>query len=122
MAELWDPILDWTGAICILVGAMLCLIAAIGLVRLPDVLNRMHAATKPQTLGLVLLSIGLSVTIREPAAAAMLFVVASLQLLSAPVSAQMVARTSYRSGDYDRTAIMHEDDDAGPAQWPTDNA
>ena len=43
-------VLDLIGAVLILIGALLCLIAAIGLLRLPDVLSRMHAATKPQTL------------------------------------------------------------------------
>jgi len=46
-----------------LVGALLSLIAAIGLHRLGDVLSRMHAATKPATLGIVVLGLTLLLNI-----------------------------------------------------------
>ena len=47
----WTQVADLAAAVCILLGAVLALIAAIGVVRLPDLLTRMHAATKPQVLG-----------------------------------------------------------------------
>ena len=61
----WEPVLDVVGGVLILLGAALALTAAIGLVRLPDVLNRMHAASKPQTLGFLLLCVGLSLILRD---------------------------------------------------------
>ena len=42
----------------ILLGAILCLISAIGVLRLPDVYTRMHAASKASTLGVVLILVG----------------------------------------------------------------
>lgn len=42
-------------------GAVLLLIGAVGLLRLPDFYSRTHAATKPDTLGLVLILLGLAV-------------------------------------------------------------
>ena len=59
--------LDVLGSVMILIGAGFTLTAAIGLVRLPDVLNRMHAASKPQTLGFLLLCGGLAVVLRGSA-------------------------------------------------------
>ena len=43
---------------CLLAGAFLCLTAGLGLVRFPDVLSRMHAGTKPQVLGVLLVMVG----------------------------------------------------------------
>ena len=52
----------------VLLGAFLCFAAAVGLVRFPDVLSRMHAATKPQTLGLILFAVGVELSLRSWAA------------------------------------------------------
>jgi len=94
----WGTVFDVIGALALLLGALLCLAAAVGLVRFPDVLTRMHAATKPQTLGLLLVVAGVAISLREPRALGLLFVVAVLQLLTAPVAAHMVGRTAYRTG------------------------
>ena len=54
----WDTAFDIASACCLVAGALLGLAAAIGLVRFPDLLSRMHAATKPQVLGLLLVVLG----------------------------------------------------------------
>ena len=51
----WVEIADLASLACLLVGAVLALIAAIGLVTFPDLLTRMHSATKPQVVGLLFL-------------------------------------------------------------------
>ena len=56
----WTTVLDVVGAVLLLLGALLCLAGAIGLMRFPDTLSRLHAATKPQTLGLILVLTGLA--------------------------------------------------------------
>ena len=53
-------------AACLLLGALLTLIAAIGILRFPDVLTRMHSATKPQVLGLLVVLVGLGLRLRDP--------------------------------------------------------
>lgn len=79
-------------------GAAFMLVAAVGIVRMPDLLMRMHAATKAGTLGagLVLLSVGtfygdLGIAIR--ALATIFFLV-----MTAPVAAHLIGRAAYRSG------------------------
>lgn len=94
----WGAAWDVVGALILVLGAVLCLAAALGLVRFPDVLTRMHAATKPQTLGLLLVVTGVAVSLREPRTLGLLFLVAVLQLLTAPVAAHMVGRTAHRTG------------------------
>lgn len=100
---------DVIGACVVILGVLLCLGAAIGLVRLPDVLSRMHAATKPQTLGLVVLLTGLGISIRDPALIGLLVVTGVLQMLTAPISAHLVARTSYRTRQF-RTDVTDPDE------------
>jgi len=85
-------------SVLVLGGAGFCLIAAIGLVRFPDLYVRMHAATKAGTLGagLAFLAVivgsgDLGTIIR--ALAAVLFL-----LLTAPIGAHLLARAAYASG------------------------
>ena len=91
-------VLDLAGAAAVLLGAFLCFTAAVGLVRFPDVLSRMHAATKPQVLGLMLVALGLALVLREARASAILVLVVLAQMLTAPVAGHMVGRASYRAG------------------------
>jgi multicomponent Na+:H+ antiporter subunit G len=92
------------GALLIL-GALFALIAAIGVVRFPDVLTRMHAATKPQTLGMLLILSGLALRIENPQDLTLLVIVMVFQLVTAPVSAHMVGRAAFRTGQVDRASL-----------------
>lgn len=94
----WDGVLDVLGWACVLGGAFLSLAAGVGAVRFPDLLARMHAATKPQVLGVLLMMLGLALRLRNGPIIWMLVLVALFQLLTAPVSAHMVARAGYRTG------------------------
>lgn len=82
----------------LLVGVFLAVVAAVGLVRLPDVLSRMHAATKPATLGLLLITVGAALRMPDAGDAVKLLLVAAFQFLTAPVAAHMIGRAAYRSG------------------------
>jgi multicomponent Na+:H+ antiporter subunit G len=94
---MWTHLADLAGALFLLLGALLTFAAAVGVLRLPDSLSRMHAATKPQSLGLLLILIGVGLTLRDLRIVGLLIVVASLQLLTAPVAGHMVGRTAYRT-------------------------
>lgn len=88
---------DVLSAALLLSGTALALAAAVGLLRLPDLFSRMHAATKPATLGLLLVTVGAAVRVPDGGDASMLLLVAALQLLTAPVAAHMVGRAAYRA-------------------------
>lgn len=107
-----ESVLDIIGSVLILIGASFTLTAAIGLVRLPDVLNRMHAGSKPQTLGFLMLCVGLSLVLREGSATAMLAVAACLQLVTSPVATQVMAKAAYRTGQY-RADLVIDDGERG---------
>ena len=91
---------------CLLAGAFLCLTAGLGLVRFPDVLSRMHAGTKPQVLGVLLVMVGGAIRLQGMAAAWMLLLVAAFQLLTAPVSAHMISRVAYRRRHVRRDLLL----------------
>lgn len=82
----------------LLVGASLGLIAGIGLHRLPDLFSRMHAATKPATLGLVLTLLGVAFVLGDASATAKLGAVIILQFVTAPISAHLIGRSAYVAG------------------------
>ncbi|WP_016907072.1 monovalent cation/H(+) antiporter subunit G [Streptomyces xiaopingdaonensis] len=101
----WAAVVDWTGAVLMLLGALLCLVAGIGLIRLPDVLTRMHAATKPQALGLLFVLGGAALWLRTAVDVTTLIVIAIFQLVTTPVAAHMVGRAGYR-GRLDRQRLV----------------
>lgn len=90
-------VLDVLSAVCLLLGAALSLAAGIGVLRFPDVLSRMHAASKPQVLGLLLVLIGVGLRLRTGFDITTLVLVAVFQLATAPVAAHMVGRSAYRT-------------------------
>jgi multicomponent Na+:H+ antiporter subunit G len=100
---------DLAGAALVLLGAFLCFAAAVGLARFPDVLSRMHAATKPQTLGLILVAAGVELSLRTWAAFGTVVLIAALQLATAPVAAHLVGRTVYRSNQVRHDLLQRDD-------------
>lgn len=79
-------------------GLLLAVIAAIGLNRFSDVLMRMHATSKPQTLGLMLVFTGVSLAVGSWSLAGLLLVVLLAQMLTVPVASTMVGRAAFRRG------------------------
>lgn len=88
---------DILTAIVLVLGSLFCFVAALGMLRLPDTVIRMHAATKAGTLGAGFILVGeaifymdLSITLR--ALATIIFL-----LLTAPVAAHLIGRAAYYS-------------------------
>ncbi len=101
----WESVLDLASLILILIGALLCLTAAIGLLRFRDVPTRLHAATKPQVLGLLIICVAIALSVRSWPVVAFLVPVALIQLATAPLSAHMVGRQAYRNGTIDEVGL-----------------
>jgi multicomponent Na+:H+ antiporter subunit G len=99
--------MDYLTAALVLAGGLFGFIAALGMLRLPDMITRMHASTKAGTLGAGLILAAVAVHFTEVgitlrAAAAILFL-----LLTAPVAAHVIGRAAYRCGIllWDRTWV-----------------
>lgn len=93
----WDLVADIGTGIFVLGGAVLCFFGGVGLLRFPDMLSRLHAATKPQILGMIFIFIGVAIHLRIPAAIGMLLLIALFQVTTAPVAGHMLARAAYRT-------------------------
>lgn len=92
--------------VLVLLGAVLCLVAAIGVLRFRDVPTRLHAATKPQVLGLMLICLAIALTSRSWPVAGMLVVVLIVQFSTAPLSAHIIGRQAYRNGTIDENSLF----------------
>lgn len=90
--------IELIASVLVVAGAALALLAAVGLQRFDDVFARMHAATKPATLGLLLILSGAAFMLPIPGAVAKLFLVILLQFITAPIAAHLVGRAAFRTG------------------------
>lgn len=115
---------ELVASVLLLSGVGLSVIAAVGIHRFPDVFARMHAATKPVTLGLLLVLVGTAVRVGG-GDVGILLLVAAFQLVTAPVSAHVLARAAYRSGDQldpgtrvDELAEARREGGSDPAEPP----
>ncbi|MDO5743590.1 MAG: monovalent cation/H(+) antiporter subunit G [Micrococcaceae bacterium] len=101
-----DTVIDVVAGTFMVVGCLMSLAAGIGMLRFPDLLSRLHAATKPQVLGLLLLLAALGLELRSWVVLPVLLLAWLLQLLTAPVSAHMVGRAGYRTRHLRRETLI----------------
>lgn len=101
--------LDVLASVLVLCGSVLALTAAIGVVRFPDTLSRMHAATKPQVLGLLLVLIGAAIRLRGHPDVGMLILAGIFALITAPVVANRVGQLAYREQSF-RDDLLTKDE------------
>lgn len=104
-----DWFLDVLSAVFLVVGALFSVAAGIGLLRFPDVLARMHAATKPQVFGLMLVIGAIALAERSWGVLLTLMPILLFQMLTAPISAHMIGRAGYRAGNVD-DEYLHVDE------------
>ncbi|MDZ7753511.1 MAG: monovalent cation/H(+) antiporter subunit G [Gammaproteobacteria bacterium] len=88
--------MTFLGNLLLLVGGLFCLLGALGLVRMPDVYNRIQAGTKAVTMGSLCILAG--VGLLYPTWWPKLVAVALFILLTNPVGSSAIARALYRSG------------------------
>ncbi|MFJ2368232.1 monovalent cation/H(+) antiporter subunit G [Microbacterium sp. NPDC087665] len=108
-----DTVIDVAVLVLILLGALLCLSAAVGLLHFRDVPSRLHAATKPQVLGLLFICLAVALSQRSVGGILVgLLLVAPIVLMqfaTAPLSAHIVGRQAYRNGSADQRNLVVDD-------------
>lgn len=100
---------DIVVSILILSGSLMAFTAAIGLLRFPDTLTRMHAATKPQTLGLLLVLCGAVIRLWGSVDVGMLILAGVFAVITAPVIAHRVGKLAYQEQRM-RDDLIREDE------------
>lgn len=110
--------LDVLSAVMILLGSLIALTAAIGIVRFPDTLRRMHAATMPQVVGLILILVGAAIALRGNVDVWMMMLAVFFTLVTAPVIANAVSRVVFREQRlrHGIAAINEYNDDKGKTE------
>lgn len=101
-----EGVLDTLALVLVLIGAVLCLTATIGLLRWRDVPTRLHAATKPQVLGVLLIVVAVELTLRSWEALAFGIPIVLIQFATAPLAAHMVGRAAYRNRTTDEANLF----------------
>lgn len=84
---------DVVSVVAIVVGALLALVASVGLHRLGSTRARMHASTKPATLGVTLCALGAVLQFDDVNNITKVAVVVVLQLVTAPIGAHLLGRS-----------------------------
>ncbi len=112
--------IDIVASVALIIGALMSLLAGIAVLRFPDTMSRIHAATKPQVLGIILLMLGVGLRIGSPGVIGMLVLIVILQFVTAPVSAHLTVRVAFRNAKADDERATeepaHSAPDDGPAQ------
>jgi multicomponent Na+:H+ antiporter subunit G len=90
------------------IGAFLMLTSALGVLRFPGPVARLHAATKGATSGLIAVSLGAGIAL-GPAAFALLVVVVLFQAATAPIAGHLLGRAAVRSVSPDHRRLVRDD-------------
>lgn len=116
-------VFQWVTALLLLLGAILCLLAAVGVLRFPDTLVRMQASSKASTLGLACLLAGTALQFPDVSVIIRLGSIAAFIMLTAPLTAHIVARVTLHRrtplwkhtvlNEHDPDQCVSEDDRAG---------
>jgi multicomponent Na+:H+ antiporter subunit G len=80
-------------------GTFFAVVAAIGVVRFPDIYMRLSAASKASTLGTSLILAAVALYFNDAAVTGKVLAIIAFTLLTAPVAAHMLGRAAYFSGE-----------------------
>ncbi|MEX1114689.1 MAG: monovalent cation/H(+) antiporter subunit G [Akkermansiaceae bacterium] len=90
--------MSWVTGGLLLLGAFLMFLTGVGLVRMPDIFTRMHAATKSASLGVALLLLAAALHFQETMVVTKAMVTIVFIFLTAPVAASLLGRAAYARG------------------------
>ncbi|MCG8429353.1 MAG: monovalent cation/H(+) antiporter subunit G [Chromatiales bacterium] len=89
-------LLDFIGGLLLVTGSTFLLFGGLGLVRMPDLFNRIQAGAKTTTLGTLLILLGMFFL--QPQWGLKLLLIGLFILFTNPISAQVLARAAHRVG------------------------
>jgi len=90
--------MELTGAIITLAGSVFLFLGALGVLRMPDVFNRMQAGTKATTLGTILFLSGIAINHHNDNCVFKIIILILFIILTNPVSSHVLARAAHHAG------------------------
>jgi multicomponent Na+:H+ antiporter subunit G len=87
--------MSWAMGFLALFGSTLVLLAAVGIVRMPDLFTRMQAATKASTLGLACVLAAAAISLADSGSLVRAMSIGAFIMLTSPVSSHVIARVAY---------------------------
>ncbi|WP_119393600.1 monovalent cation/H(+) antiporter subunit G [Salinibius halmophilus] len=85
-------------SIILVLASALMLVAAVGIIRLPDLVTRLHATTKSGVLAITLIMIAVAVFFSESGVTTRVMAIIVFTFITAPVAAHAIGRAGYFSG------------------------
>ena len=116
--------IDILTAILWVAGSAFALLAAVGVLRMPDVFTRMQASTKASTLGVGCLLLGTALQLGDFGSVIRVLSIGAFLLLTTPVAAHVIARASYLADVplWDGTVLDERRTDGAPPEAPREAA
>lgn len=108
----------YLGCALLLVGSTFTLLAAIGVLRLPDLYTRMHAASKAGAVGGGMILLAVAIVSLDVSVALRAIIGAGFLLLTTPVSAHLLARVSHRGGYHSEVNMVIDELKSKSGQSP----
>ena len=87
--------MDWVVAALAVIGAAFLAISALGVVRMPDLYSRLHAATKAGPVGVASIALAVALELSRADVTLLALLLVGFVLLTAPVAAHVIARASH---------------------------
>ncbi len=94
MSALLD-VLSW---ICLVAGGAFCVVGTVGLLRMPDFYTRMHAASVTDTLGVLLMLLGLALQAGFTLVTVKLLMIGLLIFFTSPAATHALAKAALARG------------------------
>ena len=109
--------IDLIGGLLLVAGTAFLLLAGLGLVRMPDIYNRIQAGTKATTLGTLLSLAGAACL--HPEWGLKLLLVGVFLIFTNPLSSQVLSRAAHRRGSMKspQTEVDRLEEDTGESPW-----
>lgn len=108
MSVILDVVVDVVSCVLLIGGGVLSVAASVGLVRFPDLLSKLHAGSKPQILGLLLVLIGIGIQAPRFGVISTLVLIICFQMATTPVGTHMVGRAGYRTKQLRRSMLYRD--------------
>jgi multicomponent Na+:H+ antiporter subunit G len=107
-------LVQYVAAAAVLTGGIFGLLAAIGIVRLPDLYTRLHAASKAGVVGTGLILVAVAMISTDGAVVLRAILGIIFLLLSTPIAAHLLGRAAYKAGELPTSATTIEEIDGQP--------